>query len=568
MGATRRWTLLAALFSACVLLAYWWGLNSGGSNFLRSYTGKGQHDDAQTAVTPVITKVIGVELEDDASGGGSRSCPEFDREYTPFMPSTPRTVECAWSGCQSRCLRTAGCAHFSSYPDGGCHLSSSGATPRWTSGATSGPPGRSVGCARPDQMKDDAKKRFHVVAELTDLGSMRLPDDGPCWQLLSAIPVVGGRHDTLVLIWEWKSAPHSWALAEGKKTRPAYFLQLASGVTTKVDMYTNVNLYSSNILWYANFDKARAEAWGTRGSRCVAFSILDVQLEVVLQAEACDNTTSLPTVKAPTELAICYGVPPFHNQANLAMSGYLNVAQNILYHMHHGVDTFVFYLVPEFSVWMESTLRYFVERGVLSLVVFPLSKSRRGQDMYKLQTWAENDCLARLKYRAKIMKQQDYDEFLYAESWRSTGKRSPVLQSVQRIMTKNFDAYTVNCFLWEMPQDFLRDFLITTNNHTDTITPYFGKTFVRPERIAVGWVHAPTYCFHPQGTCNIAHDDRIKYAHVVTNEKRNAVLKKDLKHARWMSDDLLKSEVPDVLAEFCRWMAAQGRRCEPRSFLP
>lgn len=68
-------------------------------------------------------------------------CNEDSSYYSPVnMNNQGRTVEHDWRDCQVRCLGVVGCAHFSFWPDGGCHLQDGAATRHTTPGATAGPP--------------------------------------------------------------------------------------------------------------------------------------------------------------------------------------------------------------------------------------------------------------------------------------------------------------------------------------------------------------------------------------------------------------------------------------------
>lgn len=44
------------------------------------------------------------------------------------MPGQGRTVEKSAMGCQNRCASVTGCAHFSWWPNGGCHLQDAAST--------------------------------------------------------------------------------------------------------------------------------------------------------------------------------------------------------------------------------------------------------------------------------------------------------------------------------------------------------------------------------------------------------------------------------------------------------
>lgn len=75
-----------------------------------------------------------VPSTDNVSTGPVRcdqvDCFETAKEYLPRdMPGHERTFETSASTCQEHCQLTAGCCHFSFWPDGGCHLHACNATP-------------------------------------------------------------------------------------------------------------------------------------------------------------------------------------------------------------------------------------------------------------------------------------------------------------------------------------------------------------------------------------------------------------------------------------------------------
>lgn len=69
-----------------------------------------------------------------------KGCFEDNFIYQPLdMPGTVRTEEGGPSACYERCASTRGCAHFTYFNDGGCHLQDKSATKSGRSSATSGP---------------------------------------------------------------------------------------------------------------------------------------------------------------------------------------------------------------------------------------------------------------------------------------------------------------------------------------------------------------------------------------------------------------------------------------------
>lgn len=99
-----------------------WGGQSGPPSCDSNDSGS---DDSTTAAAEVLTE-----------------CWEEDKSYTPInMDGQAKTTEDSIEKCQERCANVDGCAHFASYPDGGCHVQDGYATVQddeW--GAKSGPP--------------------------------------------------------------------------------------------------------------------------------------------------------------------------------------------------------------------------------------------------------------------------------------------------------------------------------------------------------------------------------------------------------------------------------------------
>jgi len=68
-------------------------------------------------------------------------CYEYDAKYIPlYMKGQGRSVETSARGCQARCAKVSGCAHFSWWRDGGCVLQDSTARRVAVGTVTAGPP--------------------------------------------------------------------------------------------------------------------------------------------------------------------------------------------------------------------------------------------------------------------------------------------------------------------------------------------------------------------------------------------------------------------------------------------
>jgi len=81
-----------------------------------------------------------LHVEEDGSLG-SPSCFEADTQYIPLdMDGQHRTQEVSALTCQLRCAGTPGCEHFTSWADGGCHISDSKSKREKAQDITTGPP--------------------------------------------------------------------------------------------------------------------------------------------------------------------------------------------------------------------------------------------------------------------------------------------------------------------------------------------------------------------------------------------------------------------------------------------
>jgi len=69
------------------------------------------------------------------------SCFLADTAYKPLdMPGQSRSQEVSAAACQARCAKVPGCAHFTWWPDGGCHVQDRKAKEEKTGSLTAGPP--------------------------------------------------------------------------------------------------------------------------------------------------------------------------------------------------------------------------------------------------------------------------------------------------------------------------------------------------------------------------------------------------------------------------------------------
>jgi len=102
---------------------------------------KGNHDESEGILNEETRSLAGVnvalhsledrveKIEEAISHSQATDCFEHDTYYAPVnMNGQDKTKETDISACQTRCANTNGCAHFSFWPDGGCHLQDSSAT--------------------------------------------------------------------------------------------------------------------------------------------------------------------------------------------------------------------------------------------------------------------------------------------------------------------------------------------------------------------------------------------------------------------------------------------------------
>lgn len=81
----------------------------------------------------------GLQVQEDTAE--ATECIEEDIQYKPLdMPHQTRSQESDAETCQKRCARVPGCAHFTFWPDGGCHLQDEKAKAEKAATLRAGPP--------------------------------------------------------------------------------------------------------------------------------------------------------------------------------------------------------------------------------------------------------------------------------------------------------------------------------------------------------------------------------------------------------------------------------------------
>merc|ERR1712093_804071 len=79
------------------------------------------------------------------------------------------------------------------------------------------------------------------------------------------------------------------------------------------------------------------------------------------------------------------------------------------------------------------------------------------------------------------------------KSWAS--QRYSLADEPAKHMYGDFDFIMTDWKMWIKPEDTLRQFITETQYHSEKHAPAWGKAIMRPERIAIGWIHMPTNCF-------------------------------------------------------------------------
>merc|ERR1712032_1788859 len=92
---------------------------------------------------------------------------------------------------------------------------------------------------------------------------------------------------------------------------------------------------------------------------------------------------------------------------------------------------------------------------------------------------------------------------------------SSIFERLRPLVNSSFDGIRTGGSQFLKPLDFEHQ-LITDTIAQETRPQIAMKTIVRPDRIAVSWVHYPAGCFgHPLGRCNLeANHYPVSYAHI------------------------------------------------------
>jgi Glycosyltransferase family 92 len=234
----------------------------------------------------------------------------------------------------------------------------------------------------------------------------------------------------------------------------------------------------------------------------------------------CKKPSTLPYPTKRYEAAIC--VTPLVSVAEQPLnSGHVAAPEFMEYYIRHGIQQIVFYVMEgpnrEHDLRL---LRPFVESGHVSIVDVGPEMLESDNDIYEVvlrgtdgnysmakQAVMNNDCLYRMKHRAKWVGFVDVDEFLVGKAWykRQAGtlpNKPPSIIPLLHAVNATVDAVSIQHKRFRKAPDCASNgpYLGVFEREIDW-SPTWGKTFVRPERVMVQWVHSPSHCVG--GECNV-----------------------------------------------------------------
>jgi len=247
-----------------------------------------------------------------------------------------------------------------------------------------------------------------LLATIPKLPPLALPG-GLSLPVRSAIPVFppgGGAH--LAFVADYSDA--TWPLVYANGSTPELFCEATdgSGHRSPIDAYgaeTPRRTKWTIVLKCAWPEKLRDQACH------------DVQLvlrgSVIAKYQACHDPTLLTDEKY--ELAAC--IEPLHESpSNIPGSGILQLPQWLEYSLMKGVQHFLIYTLQDTDARQYAAMRPYLEAGLLTQIRLevPLDLSH---GPHKTQTLVINDCLTRLRGRAKwLLPSIDTDEYMVFNS--------------------------------------------------------------------------------------------------------------------------------------------------------
>lgn len=180
-------------------------------------------------------------------------------------------------------------------------------------------------------------------------------------------------------------------------------------------------------------------------------------------------------------------------------SAYRFALHNIAYHrLHYGVDNAVVYVRDEDShmtTLLEGARRHNAVRIIrVNVTATDPWNGQVGTRRINVQDWLENDCLVRFK-TSTLLRTMDFDEFMYSVN--------PL-----RHDDDEYDYIYATGYDWQLLPALSP---LHSLYRTRKMPPRFFKSIMRPERIAVTWVHTPVNCFGKK--CVEGQRNTTQYAH-------------------------------------------------------
>jgi Glycosyltransferase family 92 len=345
------------------------------------------------------------------------------------------------------------------------------------------------------------------------------------WPVVSAVPVLHpDGSGEVALIGPWSEGASDMNLS-------AHECVFADGSTRAVRMFENLSLYRSITAWVCDlpkdtttylFRKRFNASESSQNQRCLTFEVRLVapgsQSHLI---RACNKPSTLPYPSKRYEAAICVIVPLMSVAGQPLNSGHVAAPEFIEYYVRHGVQQIVFYVMEGPN--REHDLRVlqpFVDSGHVSIVDVGPDMFESDNDIYDVvlrgadgnytmtkQPVMNNDCLYRMKYRAKWVGFVDVDEFLVGKPWykrqvATPSNKPPSIVPLLHAVDATVDAVSIQHKRFRKSPDCASNgsYLGVFERETDW-APTWGKTFVRPERVMVQWVHSPSNCVGRE--CNV-----------------------------------------------------------------
>mmetsp|Transcript_21672 Transcript_21672/g.47345 ORF Transcript_21672/g.47345 Transcript_21672/m.47345 type:complete len:561 (-) Transcript_21672:93-1775(-) len=453
-----------------------------------------------------------------------------------------------------------------------------------------------------------------TLTTLDILGTIVIDEDGhsQTWPILSAVPVLRQRDAkvpqlAVILPLDLHGRSHTLSPTGACNRSVSHYARFPSGSISKFRKFCGLG-EQSVATWYADLPDGDASLWfSANGSHpsCLTFRMLNASQMVVSTLRSCHNPSAFAPEERPYNLTLCHTVLPLTIKGKEQYSGRLKLLPNIMYHIRHGADQTVLYVGYNEYKFFAQLLMPFIERKLVTLVLVRYDVRASGSHVYVLsfanenkqsytgyvQFWLDNDCLNRFKGRTKYLGLHDYDEYLRPVAW----SNDPTWASRGLSLVDAIDAtFSPHCkwlsepegswgwevlgsknigslggetsqgecdgdFLhppweyWTPPQDFKRKYLIdTTQRKGRPTTLQMGKSLLRPENIAIAWVHFPEACFGRR--CRLVlNQTGLVWAHVRPKSK--------YPDHHFHKDLFFSNETALVRQQLCDWFKKVGSGC-------